>query len=344
MTDAADLSISVALCTRNATRFLEAQLVSICAQTLRPREIVLSDDASSDGSVALARRLIDEGACGHGDMGAGHGGTAPISLRVLENAAPLGVTRNFEQAVRACEGPLIALCDHDDVWHPEKLSRMRARFEQEPQLLLLHTDARMVDADGRPLGASLLETLEVQARELSAIHAGRAFEVFLRRNLVTGATTVFRRTLLEAALPFAQGWVHDEWLGAIAAAASAGCVDVLEDALIDYRQHGANQIGARRLSRAEKLRKAFLPRAERYRRLEQRAETLLARLETLGAAVRLSAVQAQGAKLAHQRFRAGLPAHRLARLPRVLAEALRGNYTRFSRAPHAIVQDLFEPH
>ncbi|MEJ1230392.1 MAG: hypothetical protein WDM88_06825 [Galbitalea sp.] len=38
---------------------------------------------------------------------------------------PLGVTRNFERAVAACVGDLIALCDHDDVWHPESALRGR---------------------------------------------------------------------------------------------------------------------------------------------------------------------------------------------------------------------------
>jgi len=47
------LAVSVALCTRNGARFLPAQVQSICTQDFLPRQIVLSDDGSTDGSVAV---------------------------------------------------------------------------------------------------------------------------------------------------------------------------------------------------------------------------------------------------------------------------------------------------
>ncbi|RZL67367.1 MAG: glycosyltransferase, partial [Variovorax sp.] len=82
------LSVSVALCTRNGARYLAAQVESVCAQQPRPAEIVLSDDGSSDASVSVVRDTL-----------ARHGSSAP-ALVVFENAPALGVTRNFEQAVR----------------------------------------------------------------------------------------------------------------------------------------------------------------------------------------------------------------------------------------------------
>src|SRR4030095_7340214 len=108
-----------------------------------------------------------------------------------------------------------------------------APFEARPELLLLHSDASLVDAELAPLGNTLFHALEVQRAELEAIAQGRAFDVFLRRNLVTGATTVFRRSLLDAALPFSDAWVHDEWLAAIAAATA--CVGGAPEPAIDYR-------------------------------------------------------------------------------------------------------------
>ncbi|MET0540677.1 MAG: glycosyltransferase family 2 protein [Variovorax sp.] len=322
-------AISVALCTRNGARFLPEQVRSICTQDPPPRQLVVSDDGSTDGSVDVVRSTL-------GDCGAAQA----IALVGFENNPPLGVTRNFEQAVRACSHELIALCDHDDVWHAGRLARMAAQFEARPELLLLHTDARLVDAQGQPLGSTLFHALEVQPAELAAIASGRAFDVLLRRNLVTGATTMFRRSLLDAALPFPPEWVHDEWLGAIAAA--TGVMDVLPEPLIDYRQHASNQIGARRLSLTEKIARAFAPRGDKHVKRAQRAVALLERLQRLGDRVPPAIVQAQRDKVAHQQFRAGLPASRLARVGPVAAEALRGRYSRFGRAGNAIVQDLFE--
>ena len=111
-------TVSVALCTHNGARFLEAQVRSICAQTLPPAELVLSDDASTDGSVELVSRLLSE----HPQ----DGGHAAIDLRVLRNARPLGARANFEQAMHHCRGEWIALCDQDDVWQPDRLRRLLA--------------------------------------------------------------------------------------------------------------------------------------------------------------------------------------------------------------------------
>ena len=53
-------------------------------------------------------------------------------------------------------------------------------------------------------------------------------------------------------------------------------------------------------------------------------------------------MNAQRGKVAHQRFRAELPASRLARLLPVLREAASGRYERFGRGKQAIAQDLLE--
>jgi glycosyltransferase involved in cell wall biosynthesis len=320
--------VSVALCTRNGSSYVAAQVESICAQHLLPREIVLSDDASTDASVAIVREIL-----------AKQSASMP-ALVVFENAPALGVTRNFEQAVRACQHELVALCDQDDVWHPGRLARMVAEFERRPELLLLHSDAQLVDGDLKPLGTTLFQALEVKPAELSAIAAGQAFAVFQRRNLVTGATTVFRRTLLEAALPFPTQWVHDEWLAAVAAA--TGRVDVLPKPLIDYRQHASNQIGARRPTLRQKLDKVFAPRGTKQRERLLRAQVLLERLTQLGNLVPGAIVAAQRGKVAHQRFRAELPASRILRWLPVLIEAARGRYGRFDRGWQSVVQDLME--
>jgi len=322
-------SVSVALCTRNGARYLVAQVQSICAQVPPPDEIVVSDDESSDGSVAIVRATLAQ-----------HGAANTPALTVLENRPALGVTRNFEQAVRACRSDLIALCDQDDAWHAGRLARMVDAFRSRPELLLLHSDARLVDGDLAPLGSTLFEALEVKPSELAGIAAGQAFFVLQRRNLVTGATTVFRRSLLTAALPFPPEWVHDEWLAAIAAA--TGCMDVVPEPLIDYRQHASNQIGARRPTLREKLAKAVAPRGLKHAERLRRAEVLLERLESLGQQVPSACLQAQRDKVAHQRFRTGLPPSRLLRWMPVLLAAARGRYERFDRGWQSVAQDLLE--
>lgn len=328
----APLSISVALCTYNGAAFIREQVRSICLQSRPPQEIVLSDDASSDGCVDIARAAVAECAAESPDH--------PVALRVLRNTTALRVTKNFEQAVLACEGDLIALSDQDDVWKPDRLARMAAEFEQRPDLLLLHTDARLVDDDRKDLGQSLFHALEVKPFEMNWIHGGNAFDVFLRRNLVTGATAIFRRSLLADAAPFPVEWLHDEWLAIVASA--VGGVDVLEDELIEYRQHASNQIGARRDTFMGKIRKALASRGDTHVKRAIKAELLLARLLTLGDRVSPVTIEKVRSKIEHQRFRAALPARRIERCLPVLREAMTGRYDKFGRGVRGVVRDLFE--
>ena len=266
-------------------------------------------------------------------------GAAP-RLRIVENATPLGVARNFEQAALACRGDLIALSDQDDRWRPERLARMASEFEARPDLLLLHSDARLIDSAGADLGRSLFYAYEVKRFEIEDVHRGRAFDALLRRNLATGATILFRRSLLQHAAPFPPHWLHDEWLAIVAAA--IGRIDLLEEKLIDYRQHDLNQIGAERENFAAKVRRAIAPRGAKYRERVERAEYLLARLRQLEPSIAPGAIEKAQGKLAHQQFRAELPANRLVRWVPVIGEALTGRYARYGRGAQYVLQDLFE--
>jgi hypothetical protein len=325
-------TVSVALCTHNGARFLEAQVRSICAQTLPPAELVLSDDASTDGSVELVSRLLSE----HPQ----DGGHAAIDLRVLRNARPLGARANFEQAMHHCRGEWIALCDQDDVWQPDRLRRLLAHVGDRPDIDLVHSDARLVDADGRPLGRSLFQAYGLRSWELELIHAGQALEVLLRRSCVTGATTLFRRRLLEAAGAFPPQWWHDEWLGLIAA--TVGRTDVIEAPLIDYRQHGANAVGVPAgLPLFKTLGSALAPGGSARRRSRlARAEVLLAKVQALGDRVLPDRARRVEEWLAHERLRAGLAPSRAARIVPVLREALSGRYGRFSFGLRSVARDL----
>jgi len=325
-------TVSVALCTHNGARFIQEQVRSICMQTRPPVEIVLSDDASTDDGIELAQAAVES--CLNERPG------LAIDLRILRNRPALRVTKNFEQAALACRGDLIALSDQDDVWLPHRLERMVAEFDKRPDLLLLHTDAELVDGARKPIGHTLFHALEVKPFELAWIHGGQAFDVFLRRNLVTGATAMFRRSLLVQAAPFPKEWVHDEWLAIVASA--IGRVDVIETPLIEYRQHENNQIGASRDSFGAKVRKALSSRGTIHHERAHKAELLLQRLLSLGDQVEPITIRKLRDKLVHQRFRAALPPSRVARCLPVLREAMTGRYDKFGRGLQGVVRDLFE--
>lgn len=328
------MRISVALCTRNGAEFVGEQVASILRQDPPPDELVLGDDASSDDTVAIVERLVAEHRVA--------GGATELVVRRHDPA--LGVVANFADALGAVHGELVALSDQDDVWHESRIAAALAAFEADPALLLVHTAARLVDATGAPTGLTLLQALEATSGERAGLEHGDAFATLLRRNLVTGATVVLRRSLVEAAVPFPDGWVHDEWLAVIAAA--SGGLRLIPDSLVDYRQHGANQIGARRPTMRDRWAKLREPREPRATTLVARTTALverLERLERLGHALRPGALDAARARLAFERRRRALPRVRIARVPRILAAAARGEYARYARGPIDVLRDLVQP-
>ncbi|MGO4536378.1 glycosyltransferase family 2 protein [Leifsonia sp. 2MCAF36] len=321
--------VSVVLCTHNGESVVGEQIRSILGQTTPVSQIVLSDDASSDGTVDRARREVS--AAGSG-----------VELTVIQNPVALGVTGNFAAALGRATEAAIALCDQDDVWHPDKVDRVTTALEQT-DALLVWTDARLVDGDGAPLGRTLFGDLELSTTERSLVETGRGFEALLRRNLATGATVMLRSALLEYAQPIPAEWVHDEWLAIIASA--VGGVSVLDEATIDYRQHGGNQIGVTAPTLRYKVRRVLEPRGERNELLARKFAVLADRLAGLGDAVPRAYVTAAVGKAAFERTRADLPTSRLRRLPAVAALLRSGGYDRFaSQGRRDAVRDLLQSH
>lgn len=317
--------VSVALCTHNGAQFIGEQLASIFAQTHPADEVVVSDDASRDATVELVRAAF-----------AAH--PNPPRLTLIENPVALGVTRNFQQAIEACSNEIVVLSDQDDVWSPTRIERTLAAFD-DPDVVLVHSDARLIDGGGAVLGSSLFDAYRVDPTVRAEIAGGRAFDQFLRRNLVTGATAAIRRRLAEAAAPFPAEWVHDEWLAVVAS--SIGRIVPLDDRLIDYRQHGGNEIGAVELTLRGKLGRLVAPGRQRNERLLARAIVLAERLPSITDDA--AALESARQKVEHERVRSALGPHRLTRIGPVLREWRTGRYRRFGGGLQDVARDLIQP-
>ena len=324
-------TVSVALGTHNGAAYLGAQLESILAQSHPVDEIVLSDDASSDGTVQLAERLLE----GHRMTDA-----ATPALIVLRNPTPLGVTANFEQALLEASGDLIALSDQDDVWRSDRVARAVQEFTARPSVELVASEARLVDGAGAPLGRSLLETLGVGASLRERLASDAAFDELLKRNVLTGATMMVRRELVTRAAPFPRSWVHDEWLAVVAAV--GGGLAVVDEPLVDYRQHDANQIGVTRLGVGGRFGRLRMPRTERNARVLARASALSERLPPIATRDPMVAERVLD-KLAHERLRSSLPSRRIARFGPVVREWRTGRYVRYGLGAQDVVRDLVQP-
>lgn len=323
------MDISVAMCTFNGEQFVEQQLQSILDQTELPRQIVISDDGSSDATLSIIRRVWS-------NYKESTSNKVEIELVIIENHTSLGVTKNFQQALLACTYPLIALSDQDDVWVPEKLRQLRSFFEDDPEVLFAFTNSRLVDEHGRTLGSTSFQALGVTRKEKKLIQQGHALQVFLRRNLATGATVMLKQETLEAAIPFPNGWVHDEWLALISSC--TGKVNMIEDCLIDYRQHSTNQIGMKKPTLRHHIGRLIFPRTARNLKLLQRAQAM-----SEHPFLRVNYPEVASEKLQHEEARQSYPASRIRRLLPIIREIGSGRYWSCGLGAQDVARDLIQP-
>lgn len=226
-----EVDVSVALCTWNGDRWLPSLLESLTIQDRVPDELVVQDDRSEDGTVALLEAFAAD---------------APFPVRIEVNRTRLGSTANFAEALSRCRGRMIALADQDDIWYQSKLRRLVDELTSDPTVTLVFSDADLVGEDGRLLPRRLWETrfVERALRHHTVVPA----ELFAQRAVTTGCTMVVRRRAAEAALPFpaeldapAAPMRHDRWLSMVAAA--VGTVRALPDPLLAFRVHPAQETG-----------------------------------------------------------------------------------------------------
>lgn len=146
----------------------------------------------------------------------------------------LGFYRNFERVLGMAprEAEFVALSDHDDRWYPDKLEALR---EAIGSAQLAYSDLRRVDAAGRVREETLWRGRRNNRTNLASL---------VISNTIVGASCLFRRRVIERALPFPDGpgWdFHDHWLALVAMA--LGDVGYVDRPLYDYVQHPGAVLG-----------------------------------------------------------------------------------------------------
>jgi glycosyltransferase involved in cell wall biosynthesis len=320
-------SISIALCTYNGVRFLQAQLDSFAAQTRLPDEIVVCDDGSTDGTIAILEQFKSR---------------APFPVIIVRGEGRLGSTKNFERAIVQCTGDLIATSDQDDVWAPEKLAVSEAAFESQPQRGLIYTDADVVDEELRPIGHKMWDAIQVGRWTRRRVRRGHAFEVLLRQWLVTGATMMFRAEYRPFILPIPENWIHDGWIAFIIGALAP--IGSVERPTIKYRQHAAQQIGGKKLTWRELYEVAREVGPPHYRLAYDRFLLAQERLRSIASrAQEPRFLRLVDEKVEHLRRRLAIAeaSSRWNRIVWTLGEVFRGGYLRYSPRFIYFIKDMF---
>jgi len=213
--DLANVNISVVMATYNGEHFLRKQLDSILAQTLQPREIIIIDDCSKDGTAAIANEYAE----------------THQQIRFVANEFNLGYIGNFEKGMLLATGDFIALSDQDDIWIAEKLEKLYRGIGGH---LLIYSDSELID-----------ENDAILHKKMSDIKNQIAYNNCLMYTIgawAPGHTFLFKKELVKRCIPFPAIVTHDFWLGFVATCYSP--IQYLPEPLVQYRQHHFNAIGA----------------------------------------------------------------------------------------------------
>lgn len=218
--------IEILLATYNGAQFLAPQLDSIERQTIRSWRLMVRDDGSTDSTGGILA-----------DFRRRH----PDRVRLVEDTAGrLGALGNYGRLLELSAAEYVCFCDQDDVWMPDRIERLLGCAEArvgKPGPLLVHSDLEVVDRDLQTVAGSLWRYQYIRPERCR-------WQQLLVQNVVTGCASLLNRDLRDAVLPVSRDAVmHDWWIALVAA--SVGEIRWVKTPTVRYRQHGANDTGAK---------------------------------------------------------------------------------------------------
>ena len=239
----------------NHAPYLEERLRSIFRQTYPPHEVLFLDDASSDESVEVARRLASD---------------SPVPFRLVLNESNSGSTfRQWLKGIDMAEGDLVWIAESDDTCRPEMLERLVPEF-LDPEVTLAYCQSAIIGPDGRRYAEDYLSVTEdlSPTRWRYRYSVPGAVEVALalsQRNTIPNASAVvFRKPgVLEERKDLETLRLGGDWLF-YAMRIRRGKISYLPASLNDHRHHDRSvRSGFERTDRA--LRGAVVRQGEDLR-------------------------------------------------------------------------------
>ena len=180
--------VSVVVPNYNHQRFLAQRLDSIRAQGVADLEIILLDDASSDGSQALLDAFCRD----------------EPRARLIRSPRNSGSTfRQWVRGIRQARGQFIWIAESDDAAEPSLLETLLEAMGDADDIALAYCQSRMIDACGRNLGQPLAWTADVSPERWLAPYRtdGRRelAEALVHKNTIPNVSAVLLRAQSELA-------------------------------------------------------------------------------------------------------------------------------------------------
>jgi glycosyltransferase involved in cell wall biosynthesis len=170
--------VSVLVTTYNHARYVEEALDSLRRQTSRDFEVIITDDASTDGSAeVIAAWLARTG----------------YPAQFIRNPDSRGVCANRNAALARTSGSFVCSLSGDDCYEPDRIERQLACFLAQPDsVAAVYSDMSVIDAEGRPHRRSRLDEL----LDGAAPPQGDLFVPIMAGNFLPAPAVMLRRSAI----------------------------------------------------------------------------------------------------------------------------------------------------
>jgi glycosyltransferase involved in cell wall biosynthesis len=203
----------------NHAPYLPAAIDSVLAQSFDDLELLVVDDGSTDGSLAIAERY----AASHPER---------ISVLTHPGHANRGVSASANLAISRSSGGFLAGLASDDVLYADTVERQVGFLERNPAVGCVYGYAHMVDESGRRIP-------NARTFGIDLTRGGGTLERLVQGNAIPSMTAMFRRHCLELSGPFDDTVVYSDWELFVRIAAHCE-IGFLPRALAMYRVHHTN--------------------------------------------------------------------------------------------------------
>ena len=209
------------MATYNGEKYLVEQLDSIINQTYHNWNLLIRDDNSTDKTLEIIQNY--------------HKKDKRIKI-LKDNKGNLGIVRNFEELLKSSESEFIMFSDQDDIWVENKLDMYLKMIEKiKNKGFMIHSDAILFDKNK----SNILKDTFISKKAIN-----RGLENVFFNYFVQGATILISKEIKNFILPFPKEvYLHDRYIHLISELFFERVF--INQALIYYRQHDNNQIGAK---------------------------------------------------------------------------------------------------
>jgi glycosyltransferase involved in cell wall biosynthesis len=212
--------VSVLMPSFNYARYLAPAVESVLAQSHRNLELIITDDCSTDESREIAEQWKQKDS----------------RVVTVFHEANTGLSGARNSGLAVASGDFVALCDADDIWAEDKLNIQLERFREQPELGVVHSDALIIDSDGKLTGKRY--SAEFHGKDQAC--SGNLFEEFCLRNFICNSTVILRRECLDYAGGFDQRLRSlEDWV-CWARVSRKYAFGYVENPLVSYRVHKTN--------------------------------------------------------------------------------------------------------